>query len=175
MTTGTDAHESEPTTELDATYSSSDAMATPWATGRDLLERAEVFWLSTVRPDGRPHVTPLISVWLDGAPHFCTGAEERKAQNLRTNQKCILTTGVNSLSEGLDVVVEGEALRVTDEAVLKRLAAAYDTKYEWHFDVRDGAFVDPESGNVALVFRVEPAKAFGYSKGEPGGATRWRF
>lgn len=59
--------------ELDARYSDETAVATDWALVRDQLAGAEVDWLSSVRPDGRPHVTPLIAVWLDGALHFCTG------------------------------------------------------------------------------------------------------
>ena len=35
-----------------------------------------------VRRDGRPHVTPLPAMWLDGALHLCTGAHEEKARNL---------------------------------------------------------------------------------------------
>ena len=101
-----------------------------------------MYWLSTVRPDGRPHVTTLLSVWVDGALYFCTGAEERKAKNLAENPQCILTTGSNSFEDGLDVVVEGEAVNVRDEARLQRVADAYETKYgaDWHFDVRDGVF-----------------------------------
>src|SRR5215213_8975262 len=106
----------EPTPELDSRFSSDDAAPTPWAEGRERLEGAEVYWISTVRPDGRPHVTPLLSVWLDGALYFCTGPDERKAKNLVRNPHCILATGCNALDEGLDVVVEGDAVRVTDEA-----------------------------------------------------------
>ena len=75
-----------------------------------------MFWVTTVRPDGRPHVTPLIAVWLDGALYFCTGPTERKAKNLLRNQNCILTTGCNKRNEGLDIVIEGQAVRVTDGA-----------------------------------------------------------
>lgn len=57
----------EPVAELDARFSSDGATRTGWAEARRRLEDAEVYWLSTVRPDGRPHVTPLLSVWLDGA------------------------------------------------------------------------------------------------------------
>jgi len=57
----------EPVAELQPQFSSSDATLTPWAEGSERLEKAEVFWLSTVRPDGPPHVTPVLSVWLDGA------------------------------------------------------------------------------------------------------------
>src|SRR5215208_1290517 len=63
----------EPTPELDSRFSSDDAAPIPWAEGRERLEGAEVYWISTVRPDGRPRVTPLLSVWLDGALYFCTG------------------------------------------------------------------------------------------------------
>ncbi|MER5610935.1 pyridoxamine 5'-phosphate oxidase family protein [Streptomyces sp. NPDC002215] len=165
----------EPYAELDGDYSAKNATACPWSTARDLLTRAELYWLSTVRPDGRPHVTPLIGVWADGALHFATGAEERKARNLAANPEVVLTTGTNTMSEGLDVVVEGRAERVTDEGRLNLLATAWEAKYgpEWHFDVRGGAFV--HSGHTALVFQVRPRKAFGFGKGARFSQTRWRF
>ena len=67
------------TAELNSQFSSDKATPIPWAEGHERLEGAEVYWISTVRPDGRPHVTPLLSVWLDGALYFCTGPDERKA------------------------------------------------------------------------------------------------
>src|SRR5215217_5287415 len=119
----------EPNPGLNSRFSSDDAAPIPSAEGRERLEGAEVYWISTVRPDGRPHVTPLLSVWLDGALYFCTGPDERKAKNLVRNPHCILATGCNALDEGLDVVVEGDAVRVTDEARLGRVAGAYLSKY----------------------------------------------
>jgi hypothetical protein len=95
----------EPSTQLDAGFSSEGAHPTEWAEARQHLEEAEVFWLSTVRPDGRPHVTPLLAVWCADAMYFCTGSDERKAKNLKRNPHCILTTGRNTLDENLDVVV----------------------------------------------------------------------
>ena len=74
-TTGT-----EPVTELDARFSSDGATPTGWIQARDQLEKAEIYWLTTVRPDGRPHVTPLFAVWLDGALYFCTGAERAQGR-----------------------------------------------------------------------------------------------
>src|SRR5678815_188556 len=97
----------QPMTELDPRFSGDDATPTPWEDGRRHLEQAEIFWLSTVRPDGRPHVTPLLAIWLDGALYFSTGADERKAKNLVHNAHCILTTGCNTLNQGFDIVVEG--------------------------------------------------------------------
>ena len=166
----------EPVTELDPHFSMEGATPTGWAEARDHLEKAQTYWLSTVRPDGRPHVTPLISLWLDDAMHFCTGPSERKARNLAQNPHCILTTGSDALDEGLDIVVEGEAARVGDNAALERIADAYETKYgsDWHFDVRDGAFYQEGVSDGALVYKVAPATAFGFRKGEYS-QTRWRF
>src|SRR5215211_2512707 len=109
----------EPTPELDSRFSSDDAAPIPWAEGRERLEGAEVYWISTVRPDGRPHVTPLLAVWLDAALYFCTGLGERKARNLVRNPHVVVTTGCNVL-QGLDVVVEGKAVVESDEASLQR-------------------------------------------------------
>ena len=164
----------DPVTELDARFSSDGAHATPWAVGRQLLETADLYWLTTVRPDGRPHVTPLISVWVDEGLYFCTGPTERKAENLSHNKNCILMTGSNSMTEGLDVVIEGEAVATTDDATLGRIADAFESKYgsEWHFDLTDGGL--ESDGGKALVFRVVPAKGFGFKKGEYG-QTRWLF
>jgi nitroimidazol reductase NimA-like FMN-containing flavoprotein (pyridoxamine 5'-phosphate oxidase superfamily) len=165
----------EPQTALAERFSSPGASAIDWAVGRRRVEEAELFWVSTVRPDGRPHVTPLISVWLEDAAYFTTGADERKAKNLALNPSCILTTGCNLLEEGLDVVVEGKARRIEDVARLRRVAEAYESKYgsTWHFDVRNGAF-HSDDGSESLVFEVAPTTAFGFGKGEYS-QTRWRF
>lgn len=164
-----------PITELDTQFSSPDATAIAWPEGRGRLEQAEIFWLSTVRPDGRPHVTPLIAVWLDGVFYFSTGPTERKAKNLAANAHCILTTGTNAYASGLDLVVEGDAVQVRDDARLQRIADAYVAKYgdEWRFTVCDGVF--HHEGGEAWVFEVAPTTAFGFHRGEPFSQTRWRF
>jgi hypothetical protein len=133
-----------------------------------------MFWLSTVRRDGRPHVTPLPAIWLDGALHFCTGTAEQKTRNLEANPRCIGTTGTNQFGSGLDVVVEGPAVPVTDTAQLERLAAIWKSKLDWDFDVADGAFRDSE-GRRGLVFGVTPTKVLSFGKGEPYSQTRYRF
>lgn len=164
-----------PVTEVDKRFSSENATPVPWEDARQQLEAAEIFWLSTVRPDGRPHVTPLIAVWLDDALHFCTGEDERKRKNLGANDRCILMTGCNLYGEGLDIIVEGRAGRITDGEALQGIADAYEAKYgaDWHFDVRDDAFVT--AGHAAWVYRVAPETAFGYARGDVGSQTRWRF
>ena len=120
-----------PLTELSA-FSSPNATPTKWSHARDELAGAELYWLSTVRPDGRPHVTPLLGIWLEGALYFCTGPEERKAKNLSANRHCVLTTGQSTL-DGLDLVIEGTAESVSDPAELGRVASTYESKYGAHF------------------------------------------
>src|SRR5579871_3889749 len=118
---------SQPVAELHPDFSSPGATATPWHDVVSVLDRAEMFWISTVRPDGRPHVTPLPAMWLDGALHFTTGLYEQKARNLARNPSCILTTGSNTYRQGLDVVVEGRAERVTNRPTLERLAKLWQS------------------------------------------------
>ncbi len=161
------------TPELDRRFSDPDANAIPWASARGVLEEAQLSWVTTVRADGRPHVTPLVAVWLDDALHFCTGADEQKGHNLAFNPHVVLTTGCNTWDRGLDVMVEGDALRVTDEARLQRLAREWADKWngQWTFEVRDAAFVSSsttagnDDGNAALVFAVRPTKVLAFGKG----------
>ena len=167
----------DPSTTLDSRFSDPDARATSWDETRRALADAELFWVSTVRQDARPHITPLVAVWLDEAIHFCTGATEQKAVNIARNPHVILMTGCNRWDEGLDVVVEGEAVRVTDQAQLERLAEAWATKWDrrWQYEVGDGVFRHsyPVQGE-ALVFAVVPEKILAFAKGSFS-QTRHRF
>jgi general stress protein 26 len=164
---------SDPTAEIDSRFSDPEAGPTRWSDAEHVLEHAELYWLTTVRADGRPHVTPLIGVWEDGAVHFCTGLREQKARNLEHRGQVALTSGNNTWARGLDVVVEGTAVRVTDHGALQSLADAYEAKYGsvWHFDVGDGAFGEGEG--AAAVFRIEPAKVLAFAKG-PHAQTTFR-
>jgi hypothetical protein len=176
----------EPVAKLEPQFSSPDASPTPWQEAKTALETAPVYWLSTVKPDGKPHVTPVAGLWFEDAFVFATGPTERKALNLADNPACVVTTGTNSFDDSLDIVVEGEARRLTDGTRLRRLTGLYDAKYApmFHFEVRDGAFHG--DGGEAWVYEVRPAKAFGFGRqfAEGGEATleggvfsqtRWRF
>ena len=165
--------EREPIVELNEGYSEPDAKAPAWAQVQALLAETEMFWLSTMRRDGRPHVTPLPAVWADGRLHFCVGSQEQKARNLEANPRCVLTAGPNQLGSGLDVAVEGTAVRVADQAGLKRLAEAWQAKLNWPFTVTDGGFID-SAGRFGIVYGVEAAKILSFSK-SPVAQTRYRF
>jgi len=164
-----------PTARFDKRFSDPQADPTAWGEVEALLAEAELYWLATVRADGRPHVTPLVAVADDGVMHFTTGLDEQKARNLETNSRVALTTGNNTWAQGLDVVVEGAATRVTNTAALQRIAAAYDEKYggDWHFEVGDGVFIH-SGDSEAAVFRVEPSKVLAFAK-DPHGQTAYRF
>jgi general stress protein 26 len=164
-----------PVTAIDRRYSDPRATATGWDQTREALQAAELFWVSTVRADGRPHVTPVVAVWAEGAVWFATGAEEQKYVNLRANPHVVLTTGCNGWDQGLDVVVEGDAIQVTDEDTLKRVAAAFTARWDgrWQYEVRDGCF--HHGPGAALVFSVTPVKVFAHAKGDPFGATTHKF
>jgi hypothetical protein len=159
-------------------FSEPGAAPTPWTAGREQLRTADTFWLSTVRPDGRPHACPLIAVWHAEALWFATGPDERKAMNLADNPSCVLTTGRSDLAEGaLDVVIEGKAEQVTDEGELEPVATAFSVKYPagpWDFVVRDGAFSDRHAGGRVLVFRVRPVRGLGFRKGDHFSQTTWQ-
>jgi nitroimidazol reductase NimA-like FMN-containing flavoprotein (pyridoxamine 5'-phosphate oxidase superfamily) len=165
---------SDPTAEIDRRFSEPDAGPTPWPDALHVLEHAELYWLTTVRSDGRPHVTPLIAVLEDGAVHFCTGLREQKARNLEHRTQVALTTGNNTWARGLDIVVEGTAIRVVDRDALQRSADAFESKYgsAWHFEVGDGVFVTGH--DPAAVFRIEPTKVLAFAK-EPHAQTTFRF
>ena len=163
-----------PTTELDARYGEEGAGPTPWDEVERLLTAAELYWLTTVRPSGGPHQTPLIGVLHDHALHFCTGPDEAKARHIAAVPLVLMSTGGNQLHGGTDIAVEGEAVRVTDDDQLTVLARAWEAKYgeEWRFTVADGAF--HHEGGEAHVFRIEPTTAYAFAKA-PYSHTRYRF
>lgn len=177
----------QPRTELDARYSSAlnprpgaeNVTATDWAEALSRLRAAEVFWITTVRPDGRLHVTPLMAAWHDGALHFTTGQGGQKAANLAGNAHCALTTGNNSLAGGLDIVVEGRAERVTDAARLDEVIAAFEAQYGDHITSPEGAFYgfgDSIREGDDLLFAVAPVTAYGFGHyGQTFSHTRYTF
>jgi general stress protein 26 len=150
-----------------------------WQRVSDALTAAELYWLTTVRRDGRPHITPLVGAWVDDAFVFCTGPEEQKAQNLSHSTSVAVTTGANTWNDGLDVVVEGNAERVTGRDTLTRWADAIREKYHgvWDFTPADDGFGhtdDSGASHIAHVFRVPPAKVLAFAK-SPHGQTAFRF
>jgi len=159
----------------------------PWTKVRERLEEGftqapgsggparHTCWLATVHPDGRPNVVPLGVIWVDGAFYFTAGAGTRKAKNLAHNPHCVITVATHPF----DLVAEGEAARVTDEAKLQRIAGVFASQ-GWEPTVRDGAlyaeYSAPSAGPPPWdVYEMTPATVFALGTAEPYGATRWRF
>lgn len=164
------------TTTIDRRYSDPAAEPVRWEDTVRALEAAELFWLTTVRPDGRPHCTPVVGAWGEGGVHFHTGETEVKFANLKANPHVVLTTGCNSWDHGLDIVIEGPAVQITDKAVLERLAPLWKDKWDgrWTLEARDGGF-SAGSDQLSRVFTVKPVKIDAHSKGDPFGQTTHRF
>lgn len=167
--------------KLDARFSQA-KQPVEWAQVTEALAGAELYWLTTVRKDGRPHTTPLVGAWVDSQKEqafvFCTGPEEQKAQNLEHSTAVTVTTGVNTWNDGLDVVVEGNAERLTGLDTLTPLADAIREKYdgEWDFTPDDDGFGHTDKfgdSHIAHVFRVPAAKVLAFAK-SPHGQTRFR-
>jgi hypothetical protein len=111
--------------------------------------------------------------------YFDTGGTQQKAVNLRANQHVILTTGCNHWDRGLDVVVEGDAVQVTDDAMLRNPAEVWATRWngQFQFVARDGCLhhAQDESLPPVLVFSVTPRQILAFTRGARAGHTTHRF
>lgn len=128
-----------------------------------------------LRPDGRPHSAGVGAVWVAGALYFTSGPGTRKSRNLAANPAC----GVSVRLRGIDLVLEGEAHRVTGLATLERVAAVYRTG-GWPASVEGEALTAPYSAPSAgpapwHLYRLTLHTAVGVATAEPHGATRWDF
>lgn len=134
-------------------------------------------WLSTLNEDGRAHVTPVGAMFLDGAFWFQTGSGTRKAHNIARDPRCSIAVSVRDA----DVVVEGDAVHVTDTDDLARIAKAWSDD-GWPAEVDPGGtgitapFNAPSQGPPPWnVYRVEPRSAVVTLGVEPGGLSRFTF
>ena len=171
------------TGKIDPRYGDASATAPSWDEVERLLTDAQLYWIITVRADGRPHAVPLVGVWHNGTFAFCTGADEQKQRNLDVNPHVAVTTG-NSGRDGWDsgkhIVVEGTVERVIDSGDLQSLADAWFDKYgdDWKFEVRHREFVEvSQSGGGteggARVYRVRAEKVLAFGDGH--GQTKYQF
>jgi hypothetical protein len=152
----------------------------PWSRPRDLLAASPAgagtsFFLGTTRPDGRPHAAGIGALWLDDELYFVSGPGTRKSRNLAANPACTISVGL----EDIDLVLEGEAVRIVDRETLERAAAVY-REAGWPAEVEGDAFTAPFSAPSAgpppwHLYRLKIQTAFGVATAEPHGATRWRF
>jgi hypothetical protein len=132
-------------------------------------------FLGTVRPDGRPHAAGVGLVWSEGSLHFTSSPAARKARNLAANLACTMSIRL----AGIDLVFEGEAVRITEPADLERVTARY-REGGWPATVEGDALTAPFSAPSAgpppwELYRLVHHTVFGVATVAPYGATRWRF
>lgn len=147
----------------------------PWPEVLAEVGAGATCWLVTASPGGIPHVVPVLGVVAAGAVHVAADPGSQKATNLAREPRATLaTTGGR-----LDVVVEGRAARVTDDAALVAVADAYADTHGWQVEVAeaslhgDGA---PTAGPGPFhVFRLHPTRAFAFPSEGMLTPTRWRF
>lgn len=154
--------------------------ALPWSRPHDLLAVGPLgpstpCFLGTSRPDGRPHAAGVGVVWSDGDLYFTSGPGTRKARNLAVNPACTLSVRLKDI----DLVLEGKARRVSERALLERVAALYRVG-GWPAEVEGDALTAPYSAPSAgpapwHLYCITFHTAFGTATAEPHGATRWRF
>jgi hypothetical protein len=162
---------------------------TSWDNARERLADPEAGrhnWLATVRPDGRPHLMPVIAFWMDGAFHFIAGEGTQKGRNLAEDGRCVIGTESRGLPS-LDIVVEGRAEPLSDEEDVRRIAERFNSG-GWPLEARGNEVHGPNAPTAGpppyRIFRVEPIKAFGlpgtygmeqFKQEELPRPTRWGF
>lgn len=136
------------------------------------------FWLTTLNADGSPHVTSVGALWHAGSCWFQTGERTRKAKNVARDPRCTISVA----TKGFDVMVAGEARRVTDPKIVAEIAALW-AKSGWPAQPDDSGtgitapFNAPTLGPPPwFVYEVKPrtATAVGTAEETPG-STRWGF
>jgi hypothetical protein len=135
-------------------------------------------WLTTINEDGSPHVTPVGALWLDGTYWFQTGSGTRKHRNVERDPRCSVAVSIL----GADVVLEGDAERVTDPTDMARAAEGWATSGGWPAELDPSGtgitapFNAPSQGPPPWhVFRIELRSAVVALGEEPGGLSRFRF
>ncbi|MGV9674766.1 pyridoxamine 5'-phosphate oxidase family protein [Nocardia sp. NPDC003482] len=134
-------------------------------------------WLSTINPDGSPHLAALGMLWVDGAFYFETGERTRKARNVLRDPRCAVSLSMHEY----DLVVDGVAERVTDPDRVAELARrwageGWPCRVDASGQALTAEFSAPSAGPPPWhVFRIIVRGATALQTVEPGGATRWRF
>ena len=131
------------------------------------LRAARSIWLSTTRPDGRPHAVPVWFIWENHKVYFISARKLQKAKNLAKQLWVVVHLG-----DGDDVVIlQGPVKIVTEREELKRIDAAYRAKY-----------VDPGSGAQASIFepeadlyRVDVKYIMAWEYGTVANRTDWKL
>jgi hypothetical protein len=135
----------------------------PWSHAEERLARSRNYWICTTRADGRPHSIPVWGFWIDGALYFGTARSSRKGRNLAHNSAVSV-----HLESGDDVIIlEGNAVEVSDPATLQMVDQASRDKYKMPLTTLPGE---------SVFYCVRPRVALAWTEKDfPKTATRWEF
>jgi nitroimidazol reductase NimA-like FMN-containing flavoprotein (pyridoxamine 5'-phosphate oxidase superfamily) len=134
----------------------------PWSWALERLEQARNYWVSTTRPDGRPHAMPVWGVWLEEAFVFGSGSGSAKSRNLAANSAIV----VHLESGDETVIVEGRAEPVLDTEFERRVDEVYGPKYDWK----------PDENDTTPWWLVRPRRAYAWTeRAYPRSATQFDF
>ena len=126
----------------------------PWTRAlKQLAANNGTYWLATTRPGAGPHLAAVGGLWVDGNVYFVSGARTRKSRDIAKNPRCAVSISLKDL----DVVIEGAARKVRDEATLKRLAKRYAAQ-GWPAIVKDRAFTYEYSAPTAATCGPAPGR-----------------
>lgn len=135
-------------------------------------------WLTSLNPDGSPHVNALGVIFHDGAFWFTTSRSSRKGRNVENDPRVAVSVSFGPY----DLVVEGRAELVTDPQAVAACAEHWRTREGWPCEVDESgtALTAPYSAQSAgrppwHVYRIAPISAHAIMTAEPFGAMRWRF
>nr|WP_132058650.1 pyridoxamine 5'-phosphate oxidase family protein [Halorussus amylolyticus] len=128
------ATRSRPETESSYGIPDGDDGALPWPFVAERLAGDRNYWVSTTRPDGRPHARPVWGVWVDGTLYCGGGERTRWVRNLARNPGVV----VHREDAEEVVIVEGRAEKITAETADADLVESVDAAYEQKYDVRHG-------------------------------------
>ena len=118
----------------------------PWELARQRLaepEDSRTSWLATTRPDGRPHLMPVIAFWIDGAMHIVAGEGTRKGRNLSADGRCVVATSSTTLPS-LDIVIEGRAEALTEDDAVRHMAEVLNEK-GWPLEAKGDKVFGPNA------------------------------
>jgi hypothetical protein len=168
---------------------SDESKTTSWEMARERLanpENPRTCWLATTRPNGRPHLMPVIAFWIDGALHIVAGEGTRKARDLGADGGCVVGMSSTTLPS-MDIVVEGHADALTDEDEVRRVADVLIAG-GWPLEAKGDKVYGPNAPTAGpppyTIFRITPSRVFGlpgmfgmgnFDEDELPKPTRWDF
>jgi PPOX class probable F420-dependent enzyme len=123
------------------------------------LEQEPIVWLSTVRPDGAPHIVPIWFWWDGEALLVFSKPDAQKVRNLRARPAAMLALG--DAEEDFDVgLIEGRA-ELLDRPTAEVLPPAHLAKYAEQM-AAIGLTPDEYAATYSLVIRIVPDRYVGW-------------